>query len=267
MKLINWLIKIIINLFVSLIKKNKDSLKFLLEKSLRKELINYYDNGYLLGYAHIEKTILAAMKYQNNKQIIVDVGGADGTTPKIFLKYFPQNLIYVFEPIKENIIELKTLQSKNNKIILIPKAAGNITGNSKINIAERITSSSIFNLNPDKNSEVFKDILTSNSTEDIEITKIDLELPEDADVLILKIDVQGFELEVLKGGISSLMRTIFIVLEMNNHDGYKGSPKYFELDEFLRKQNFILFDIFPSNKDNGILKEWDTIYFNSNYYK
>ena len=77
--------------------------------------------------------------------------------------------------------------------------------------------------------------------------------------------VNTHAMEVLKGANSSIERIIIIVLEMNNHNYYPGAPKYFEIDEYLRNKNFTIFDIFPSTKDMGRLKEWDSIYLNNRY--
>ena len=120
-------------------------------------------------------------------------------------------------------------------------------------------------MDQDKSSKIFANALIKKGTEEIEITKLDISIPVTETVGILKIDVQGYELEVLKGAINTLLRTSIILLEMNNHDGYKGSPKYYELDEFLRNQKFTLYDIFPSTKDDGRLKEWDSLYINNKH--
>ena len=77
-------------------------------------------------------------------------------------------------------------------------------------------------------------------------------------------DVQGFELEVLKGATKTLKNTKVIVLEINNHDGYKGSPTYFEIDDFLRNKNFELYDLLASNRVKNKLQDWDAIYVNKN---
>jgi hypothetical protein len=97
------------------------------------------------------------------------------------------------------------------------------------------------------------------------MTALDNILTKDTTVGIMKLDVQGYEMEVLKGANSSIERIIIIVLEMNNHSYYPGAPKYFEIDEYLRNKNFTIFDIFPSTKDMGRLKEWDSIYLNNRY--
>lgn len=246
--------------FSSIIRKNKGALKYLFMVSLKDEAIQFYEKEYLANYAHIDKVISLAKQFIKNNFLIIDVGGADGATPKIFSKSFPGQKILIFEPIKENYYKIRDLIPLFPNFILISKAAGSYIGKTNINIANRITSSSIYNLNGDTDSEIFFDILKKRGTEEIEITTIDNEAPADVEVGILKIDVQGYELEVLQGAVKTLLRTYIIVLELNNHDGYEGSPKYFELDNFLRKNNFTLYDIFPSTKDRGRLKEWDSIY-------
>jgi hypothetical protein len=80
---------------------------------------------------------------------------------------------------------------------------------------------------------------------------------------IMKIDVQGYELNVLRGARTTLSRTDIVVLEANNHEGYRGSAKYWEVDLFLREKGFTLYDIIPSIVDGGRLKEWDMIYMNN----
>lgn len=135
----------------------------------------------------------------------------------------------------------------------------------KINIASRVTSSSIFNLTPDQNSSIFSSDLNYCRSENIVITKLDNILDKNTVVGIMKLDVQGYEMEVLKGASSSIERIMIIVLEMNNHNYYPGAPKYYEVDEYLRNKNFSIIDIFPSTKDLGRLKEWDSIYLNNKY--
>ena len=266
MKITTSIIKSFINVFSRLVRNNKDIRKYLFTVSLKDELAAFFDNEYYQGYSHINKAISIAQKYCSSEDIIIDVGGADGTTPKIFSKAFPDKIIYVFEPINENYIVIKKLINEYPNIRLIAKAAGSSEGITTINKANRITSSSIFELNADQDSAVFAEPLYNEGIENIEITTIDNAIPPGKTAL-MKIDVQGFELEVLKGAKGILKNTKVIVLEMNNHNVYKGSPKYYEVDEFLRKNNFTLYDIFPSLKDDGRLKEWDVIYLNNTLAK
>jgi FkbM family methyltransferase len=262
MKLLNSIIKSFIDLFSNILKKNKDALKYLFTVSLKEETAEFFETQYYRGYAHIDKAIKIIKKNLPKNHIVVDVGGADGVTPEIFAKHFPGTQIWIFEPLKENYEMIQSMSQKYSEFIVVPKAAGNQIGTAKINVASALSSSSIFELYADKNSDFFSDLLVTKRREEIEITKIDSTIPPNNYVSIMKLDVQGFELEVLKGAKNTLQRTSLIVLEVNNHEGYVGSPKYFELDSFLRENNFELFDIFPSLKDNDKLKEWDAIYVN-----
>lgn len=259
------IIKFIVDLFASIVKRNKDVLKYLFTISLKDEVSSFYENEYLANYEHINKSIVLAKHFVKNDFSIVDVGGANGTTPKIFSKHFPSSKIWIFEPIKENCDKIEELKKTFPKFIIIHKAAGNYIGKAVINIAERLTSSSVLDLNPEINNNFFSEALKKKGIEEIEITMLDNIIPTNESIGVLKIDVQGFELEVLKGAVNTLYRTSIIVLEMNNHNGYKNSPKYFELDEYLRSQNFILYDIFPSTKEDGRLIEWDSLYINNKY--
>jgi len=257
------LIKAVLRAVATAVKKNYGVKKYLFDVALKDELADYYDHEYYQGYAHINKAMTIARRTFRAGEVIVDVGGADGTTPTLFASNFPGTTVWVFEPIAENIRAIERIAASTPAIRLIPKAVGSTEGSSVIHKAERITSSSLFELNNDKDSAVFADILKETGTETISLTTLDATIPSDQTVMILKIDVQGYELEVLTGGAATLARTRLIVLEMNNHDGYKGAPKYYTIDEHLRAHGFLLFDMFPSLKDNGQLKEWDAIYINT----
>ena len=82
-------------------------------------------------------------------------------------------------------------------------------------------------------------------------------------ILILKIDVQGFEIEAMKGTQQRLQPTAIVVLEVNNHEYYTDAPKYHEVDTYKRSINFQLFDLPPLTRDHLVLKEWDAIYVNN----
>ncbi len=54
----------------------------------------------------------------------------------------------------------------------------------------------------------------------------------------LNIDVQGYELEVLKGAVNSLPTVDAMILEVNRDEVYEGCPMVEELDEFLKDFGF-----------------------------
>jgi|TARA_R110000851_G_scaffold91075_2_gene198893 FkbM family methyltransferase len=54
----------------------------------------------------------------------------------------------------------------------------------------------------------------------------------------INIDVQGYELEVFKGGKKTLESIDYIMTEVNRDEVYKGCPMVEDLDEYLGTYNF-----------------------------
>jgi FkbM family methyltransferase len=258
-------IKKLIDLSFAPLKRNKIFLSYLFDHTLRDEMEERSEKGELFPHHHIHRSIMLAKKLLNQKFIILDIGGGIGATVKLFNQFYPENKIMVFEPVDDNFNAIKSRFSSSTNIEILKYAIGNENSVKKINIANRITSSSILPLAEDKNSEAFNENNLGHARiENIELVRLDdFMLNDHNEIGIMKIDVQGFELDVLQGAEVTLKRTDIVVLEVNNHNGYVGSPKYYDIDKFLREHNFTLYDILPSIMDNKKLKEWDVIYLNN----
>lgn len=70
--------------------------------------------------------------------------------------------------------------------------------------------------------------------------------------LFLKIDVQGAELEVLKGGQKTLSRCEFVQLEVAMLPYNKGAPTFLEVVTYMDNRNFVPLDISGLSRPNGI---------------
>jgi FkbM family methyltransferase len=218
------------------------------------------------GYLHIERTISLAKKLNSsNGKCIVDVGAATGIISRIFSENFPDAKIYSFEPIKSTFSELQSNTEGYKNIVITNKGLGSEQKQASINITGRVTSSSLFESSNEIDDTYLAESLEGKSKEEIIISTLDKEIPSSQNILVLKMDVQGFELEVLKGGRETLKRTDIILVELQNHTYYKGAPQYFDIDEFLRESGFVLFDIIPSIRKNEKLLEWDAVYVSQKF--
>ena len=56
--------------------------------------------------------------------------------------------------------------------------------------------------------------------------------------LLLKIDVQGYEMSVLKGAEKTLAKSDIIIIETSFHELYKNQPKFEDIYKFLSEYNF-----------------------------
>jgi hypothetical protein len=77
-----------------------------------------------------------------------------------------------------------------------------------------------------------------DNTEEVEMRRLD---DMDLDVQnfnFINIDVQGYELEVFKGGVKTLENIDFIMSEINRDEVYENCTKIDELTDFLSKFGF-----------------------------
>lgn len=215
------------------------------------------------GYLHIAQTIDLVKEYKlSENNLIVDVGAADGYVSSLFANEFPFTQIISFEPIKDSYKKLCRVAQKYKTITPVNKALGMKSNKMFINVANRITASSLFQLNPQKDENFITKNISLVRKEKIILSTLDEEISKEKNINVIKLDVQGYELEALKGSLNALKRTFFIVVEVSNHNYYLNGSKYYEIDEFLRRCEFELVSFLPSLSDKRKILEWDCIYKN-----
>jgi hypothetical protein len=60
---------------------------------------------------------------------------------------------------------------------------------------------------------------------------------------LIKVDVQGGELDVLEGGQRALMSAEAVSLEVSLFQFFKGGPQLSEVVEYMKKRDFVVFDV------------------------
>lgn len=256
--------------FINNISFRTNEITFLISRnrSLFVNECNTYPSLINNGYMHVERAIEFVNFFNLDlKNAIIDIGAAEGVIALKFSQAFPEATIFAYEPIKNTFEVLQYNTGSNPKVIPINRALGNSHEEKIIHIAHRITSSSIFDIEKEIENKYFAEQLHYETDEKITVSRLDDEIASTTLVNIIKIDVQGYELEVLKGAGQTLKRTNLVVLEMQNHNLYNKAPKYYELDEHLRNNGFELYDIIPSLREDHKLYEWDSVYINKKILK
>lgn len=263
MKLFTGTIKLAIRFFGRIIMLSKEGTEYLLSVVFRNQLIDYVDQKYYHGYSHIHKSIkIAKGIHQDEQGVILDIGGSVGSTAALYAKAFPLDQVYVFEPIRSSFEILVQNTRKYPNITAVNRAIGNEIGTRDIQLAKRISSSSLFGLKDSGNKEGFGNNIAPAGVEKIEITSLNEYLPLGTPIRIMKLDVQGYEIEALLGASSHMENVDLIVVEVGNHDGYESAPKYYEVDRVIREYGFVISDLFPNSREGNQLLEWDVIYIN-----
>jgi len=169
---------------------------------------------------------------------LVDIGAAGGLEPR--WKRIENYISYTgFEPDERSFNELKNTQGNNRKIY--PVALWNSAQRLKINMCSKPQVSSYFLPN-----RTLLDRFSNSERFDVEsVAKIECMTLDDLDILssdFIKIDVQGGELSVLEGAITSLSSTFGIEAEVEFVPLYDDQPLFGEICSFLAKSNFEFID-------------------------
>ncbi len=170
-------------------------------------------------------------KYDLKIKGIIHVGGHHGEELEDYIDEGIQNII-LFEPLSDcfDVIGYKC-QDLNANIEGHQVALGSERGIAKMYVSDNEKQSSSI-LKP-KVHLTHHPHVKFPETEDVEVHLLDDYLPNIKDYNFINMDVQGFELEVLKGGRGVLEQIDYVYCEVNRDEVYENNAYVEEIDEFL----------------------------------
>ena len=168
-------------------------------------------------------------KYKMDIKGIIHVGGHYGEEISEYVQNGIQDII-IFEPISENFdILSERVQDLNANIAGYQVALGSERGEFTMYVSDNEKQSSSL-LKP-KVHLTHHPHVKFPSKETVEVHLLD---DYDCDTCnFINMDVQGFELEVLKGGKKTLEHVDYVYCEVNRDEVYENNALVEELDEFL----------------------------------
>ena len=180
---------------------------------------------------------------------IIDIGAHKGEFLEKMLKIEKVNSFYAFEPQKNIFNELSEKFSKNKKVTLYNYAMDKEITNKKLKINKLSMTSSLAEINEKSLYLKIKNFLTfskSNFEDEYEIqTNTVDKIFENISLqkTLLKIDVEGFEMNVIEGSQTKLKEIPFILLENQFGNHYKNN-NFKDIIYVLSKQNFEIYKKF-----------------------
>lgn len=204
---------------------------------------------------------------KNKKNItgVIQVGANIGQELPLITK-FTEN-IYLFEPLAKVFEELKKNSSNYKNVKIFNYALGEKEETSIIHIANSNNSVSSSILKPSLHLHYFPEIKFETS-EEINIKRFDnIDFQFYANFLIL--DVQGYELKVIKGFGDIINDIDFIYTEVSIEEMYENNILIEELDHELNELGFLRTNTkFASNKPQGdaLYKRSKSFSFNQRRY-
>lgn len=147
-----------------------------------------------------------------------------------------------FEPDPKQFAKLQAAQKPHSRYFNFFLGAG---GPATFHLARFPGCSSLYQADPgiiDLFSSIGASIggnFTVKSTEEVQTTRLD-DVPEMPPIDYLKLDVQGAELDVLKGASNALSSAVVIESEVEFIPLYKDQPLFGDVQLFLRERGFVL---------------------------
>ncbi|WP_333819865.1 FkbM family methyltransferase [Ohtaekwangia sp.] len=178
--------------------------------------------------------------------------------------------IFSFEPNPEMQAALQKLKTADTSLEIFPFALGASEGSMSFNIYEDSKLSSFLQGN-DKSSERFKDKFNVSKKIEVPVKTLDSFIESQpvfngVKSLFLKLDTQGFDLEVFKGVSKHKHLIKYIQSELSVIPLYTGMPHYTKSIEFFEAQGYRIISLVPVTREkaNGQVIEFDALWGQQN---
>jgi FkbM family methyltransferase len=174
---------------------------------------------------------------------IFDVGANTGQTAVKFSQSYPGAKIYSFEPISSTFQKLVENTKKYPAIICKNIAFGDRIERMEVNVFDEKDSE----LNSLVSTNMNRD--TRSPTETIYVTTIDEFLTQNniPGIDLLKIDTEGFEINVLNGATETLrqnkIKLIYVEVGLDNQVN-KRHQNFVDIQNYLTQHNFVFFGFY-----------------------
>ncbi len=213
--------------------KNIDFLRYLKFKQNFGRYVNYNKETFSKKFSYsYEREMQVIPRILKNPQVIIDVGANYGTYSFFFSRLYPHAKIFAFEPATSsyNILRKIIKSFHLDNVVPIKKGLGSKEEKKQIVMPMQYTILAYVSDGKTPNKQ--------DKTEDIEITTIDNFCKKNniKNIDFIKCDVEGFELNVLKGAEKSLRKfkpIVFVEIEERHTKKYGINPE--EMLRFFKK--------------------------------
>lgn len=184
-----------------------------------------------LGYNGVLTNI---KNYGFEPSYVFDVGVAEGT-PWLY-ESFPNAYYYLFEPVNEFNEQINKIL-ENLKGELVPEALGSHCEEIDMFVPVGVNNLAISTTHFESARDDLVRKVKQNTLDSFITSHPDISGP-----ILLKTDVQGHDLDVLKGAAQFLKMCHVVISEVPMVSPWGGGPKFIDYIEYMDKQNFTVFD-------------------------
>jgi FkbM family methyltransferase len=190
---------------------------------------------------------------------VFDVGANDGQFGSMLRQNGYKGYIFSFEPVHTSYENLEKQSSRDPKWVTYNYALGSENKNMEINVTHATAFASF--LDPNKYAEDIraKEVPVTKK-EIVEIKKLDdvfegiiSKHPTENNNIFLKMDTQGYDLEVFKGAKNIINKIVALQSEISILPLYEGMPDYLKTITEYRKEGFEITSLHPVTRDDNTM--------------
>ena len=222
----------------------------------------------------LTKDVIYLLKKNNiYSPIVFDVGAFKGNWIKNYLKSFPKLKGFLFEPYSISYEYLiKRFESKK-RLSIFNIALSSEIGTLDVNINTKAYTNSLLELDPLASYSWENDELKHKEKMKVIVNTLDSfyeNISKNINrINLLKLDVQGLEYEVLKGGHNLFDKKLvdIVLIEMLVVPTYKKQSQLSKLFEFFENYEYVLYGIYDIEKGSkfGPIQQFDAIFTKANF--
>jgi FkbM family methyltransferase len=201
--------------------------------------------------------------------LVWDVGANDGGYAGELRRFGYQGRIVSFEPVHDAYRMLKQKAARDSKWTILPYALGANRAEATINVAGNRGASSSFLPMLDRHRTAAPDS-TYVGIQAVQVHRLDAiwqQFANSKDRMFLKIDVQGFERQVLDGAAEILDICIGLQLELSFVPLYDGGMTDRDALAFVTSRGFTVMSLEPgfTDRQTGQMLQADAVFFKARH--
>jgi FkbM family methyltransferase len=199
---------------------------------------------------------------------LIDVGASGGSFTAAIDKQFGIRRALLVEPIPERCAQLRD-RFDSTRVTVFEGALSDQDGFVEMEVLNWDYSSSILPVRRDIRNVSQTLDLTIRSKIKTKVATLDAVVQEQGwhgNIDLLKLDTQGSELMILRGGKQTLSATKFLLTEVSFKPLYEDSALFADIHYFLTSQGFILFSVVDGFRGgDGELLQADVLFKNARF--
>lgn len=182
---------------------------------------------------------------------VIDAGANVGQFARAAAETFADASVISIEALPASAETLRANLAGQPRVEVIQTAVGSTDGRIQFFPNEYSLASSVLPLKPDKAPSFAQ--IRHLSAIDVPLARLDTLFRDRAlrGPTLLKLDLQGFELEALKGAHETLSQCDHVLVEATFDSDYEGAPSFDDLLTFLHERDFVFANTLSFFRDGG----------------